>query len=158
MRRLFPAFFITPFAMLVWVALVHAAAAYNSTVTGAQTASPESEGAALNLHATGDLPGMLNIRVLHEGGNVTGGTWTITVLPQNADASSSATGTVSGSVSGGSLTLDTNGIVTGLNSAQLTVQSGTGQFESVNTGNGTLSLTADPENSTKLGGPLVLNF
>lgn len=158
MKRSFPAFFITSFAMLVWVALVYAAATYNNTVSGAQTASPESEGAALNLNAAGDLPGMLNIKLRHEGGNVTGGTWTMTVLPQNADASSSETGRLTGSVSGGSITLDANGVVTGVNGAHLTVQSGTGQFEAVSSGNGTLSLTADPENSTKLGGPLVLNF
>jgi hypothetical protein len=72
MRRLFPAFFITSLAMLVSIALVQAAATYNDTVSGAQTASPESEGAALNLNATGDLPGMFNIKLTHEGGNVNG--------------------------------------------------------------------------------------
>ena len=158
MRRLFPALVITPLAMLVCIALVHAAATYNDTVSGAQTASPESEGSALNLNATGDLPGMLNIKLQHGSGNVTGGTWTMTALPQNADANSSATGTLTGTVSGGTITLDANGIISGVNSIQLTVQIGTGQYEPVTSGNGTLSLSADPENSTKLGGPLVINF
>ena len=158
MKRLFPAFFITSLAMFVCIALVHAAATYNSTVSGAQTASPESDGAALNLTATGDLPGMLNIQLKHQAGNVSGGTWTITVLPQNADANSSATGTLTGTITGGAITLDANGIVGAVNSIQLTVQSGTGQYEPITSGNGTLSLSADPENATKLGGPLVLNF
>ncbi len=158
MRRLFPAFFITLLAMLVTIAVVEAAATYNNTVSGAQTASPESEGAALNLNATGDLPGMLNLKLQHEGGNVTGGTWTMTVLPQNADATSNSNGTLAGSISGGTLTLDANGIITAVNSVQLTLQSGTGQYETTTSGNGTLSLSADPENSSKLGGPLVLNF
>lgn len=158
MRRLFPALVTTLLAMLVCVALVHAAATYNNTVSGAQTASPESEGAALNLNATGDLPGMLNIKLQHGSGNVTGGTWTMTVLPQNADANSNQTGTLTGTVSGGTVTIDANGIVSAVNSIQLTVQSGTGQYESITSGNGTLNLSADPENSTRLGGPLVLNF
>lgn len=158
MRRFFHAFFITALAMLVTIAVVEAAATYNNTVSGAQTASPESEGAALNLTATGDLPGMVNVKLQHEGGNVTGGTWTMTVLPPNADATSNSNGTLAGSVSGGTLTLDANGIITAVNSVQLTLQSGTGQYETTTSGNGTLSLSADPENSTKLGGPLVLNF
>ena len=158
MKRLFPAFFITSLAMCVSIALVQAAATYNSTASGAQTASPESDGAALNLNATGDLPGMLNLKLKHENGNVTSGTWSMTVLPQNADASSNQTGTLTGTVSGGTVTIDANGIISAVNAIQLTVQSGTGQFEPVTSGNGTLSLSADPENSTRLGGPLVLNF
>jgi hypothetical protein len=158
MKRLFPAFFITSLAMCVSIALAHAAATYNDTVSGAQTASPETDGAALNLNATGDLPGMLNIKLKHEAGGVTSGTWTMTVLPQTADANSSETGTLTGAVTGGTMTLDANGIVNAVNSIQLTVQSGTGQYQTITSGNGTLSLSADPENATKLGGPLVLNF
>lgn len=158
MKRLFPAFFITSLAVCVSIALVHAAATYNNIVSGAQTASPETDGAALNLNATGDLPGMLNLKLKQENGNVTSGTWIMTVLPQNADASSNQIGTLTGTVNGGTVTIDANGIVSAVNSIQLTVQSGTGQYEPVSSGNGTLSLSADPENSTRLGGPLVLNF
>lgn len=131
---------------------------YNNTVSGSQTASAESATVAFNLNATGELPGMLNLTVRHEGGNITGGTWKLTVLPANADATSSETGTLTGSLSGGTLTLDANGIATAAGSVQLTVQSGTGQYEAITSGTGTLSLSADPENSTKLGGPLALSF
>lgn len=131
---------------------------YNDTVSGSQTASAESGTVAFNLNATGQLPGMLHLTLRHDGGNVNGGTWKLTVLPANADATSSETGTLSGSFSGGTLTLDANGIATAAGSVQLTVQSGTGQFEAINSGNGTLTLSADPENSTKLGGPLALSF
>lgn len=133
-------------------------ASYNNTVSGSQTASAENGSIAFNLNATGDLPGMLSVTLKHEGGNVTGGTWTLTVLPANADATSSESGRVTGTFSGGTITLDANGIATAAGSVQLTVQSGTGQFDAVTSGSGTLSLSPDAENSTKLGGPLTLSF
>jgi hypothetical protein len=131
---------------------------YNDTVSGTQTASAESGSVAFNLNATGELPGMLSLTVRHEGTNITGGTWKLTVLPANADATSNETGTLTGSLSGGTVTLDTNGIASSASSVQLTVQSGAGQYEAITSGTGTLTLSADPENSTKLGGPLALNF
>ena len=143
--------------LLVFLFSTHAAT-YNNTVSGSQTAAAESGSVALNLNASGDLPGMLSITLRHEAGNVNGGTWTLTVLPPNADASSNETGTLTGNLTGGTLALDANGIATAANSVQLNVQSGTGQFSTTNAGSGTLSLSADPENSTKLGGPLALNF
>ena len=145
-------------AFLLSLALLVSTQTYNDTVSGSQTASAESGSVAFNLNATGELPGMLSLTVRHEGGNITGGTWKLTVLPANADATSSATGTLTGTFSGGTLTLDTNGIATAVTSAQLTVQTGTGQYEATTSGTGTLSLSADPENSTKLGGPLALSF
>jgi len=154
MKCLLPTFLLS-LAMLV---SAYNAATYNDTVSGSQTASAESGSVAFNLNATGELPGMLSLTVRHEGGNITGGTWKLTVLPANADANSSETGTLTGTFSGGTLTLDTNGIATAASSVQLTVQSGTGQFAAITSGTGTLSLSADPENSTKLGGPLALNF
>jgi hypothetical protein len=134
------------------------AATYNNTVSGSQTAAAETGSIALNLNATGDLPGMLSIKLKHEGANVNGGTWTLTVLPPNADANSTETGTLTGTFTSGTITLDANGIATAASSVQLTVQSGTGQFSTISAGSGTLSLSADPENSTKLGGPLALNL
>jgi len=134
------------------------AATYNSTVSGAQTASAESGSVAFNLNATGDLAGMLSLNLKHDGDNVNGGSWTLKVLPPNADVTSNESGTLTGSFSGGTLTLDANGIVTAANSIQVTVTSGTGQFASITSGSGTLNLSADPENSTKLGGPFALSF
>ena len=155
MRSLLSALFIIS---LVIITTTHAASNYNNTVIGSQTASPESGSVAFNLNATGDLPGMLSITLIHEGGNVNGGTWKLTVLPSNADATSNETGTITGSFSGGTITLDANGIVTGASSVQLNVQSGTGQYQAVTSGSGTLGLSADAENSTKLSGPLALSF
>ena len=150
-------YFLATFLLAMFVS-TQATSTYNGTISGSQTASAESGSVALNLTATGDLPGMLSLTLRHDSGNISGGTWTLTVLPSNADATSSPSGSLSGSFSGGTLTLDANSIATAANSVQLTVQSGTGQFAEVNTGSGTLTLSADPENSTKLTGPLVLNF
>ena len=144
--------------LLAVLSATHPAATYNNTVNGSQTAAAESGSIALNLNATGDLPGMLSLTLKHESGNVNGGTWTLTVLPPNADASSSETGTLTGTFTSGAITLDANGIATAVNSVQLAVQSGTGQFAAITAGGGTLGLSADPENSTKLSGPLALNF
>ena len=155
MKYLLSAFFIALTSIFI---STHIAANYNSTVTGSQTASAESGSIALNLNATGDLAGILSVTLRHEGGTVSGGTWKLTVLPQNADATSTEIGTLTGSFSDGTMTLDANGIATAVSSVQLTVQSGTGQYEAVTSGSGTLSLAADAENSTKLGGPLALSF
>jgi hypothetical protein len=151
-------FFALSIFSLSVVFSTNAPATYNNTVTGSQTAAAETGSIALNLNATGDLPGMLSLTLKHESGSVNGGIWTLTVLPPNADASSSETGTLTGSVTSGTLTLDANGIATAASSLQLNLQSGTGQYASIAAGSATLSLSADPENSTKLGGPLVLNF
>jgi hypothetical protein len=146
------------FATVVAFLSPHSVANYQNTVSGAQTASAESGSVAFNLNATGDLPGMLSLTLRHEGGTVNGGSWTLTVLPPNADATSSESGTLTGSLSGGTVTLDANGVASAANSIQLTVTSGTGQFASITSGNGTLNLSADPENSTKLSGPFALTF
>ena len=144
--------------LLASLVSTHAFANYNDTVSGSQSASVESGSVTLNLNATGDLPGVINLTIRHEAGNVNGGTWKLKVLPPNADATSNETGTLTGTFTGGTMTLDANGIASAVSAVQLTVQSGTGQFESVTSGNGTLTLSVDPENSTKLGGPLALSF
>lgn len=145
-------------ALFIISLVTHAASNYNNTVSGSQTASAESGSVALNLNASGDLPGMLSVTLKHEGGNVNGGTWKLTVLPSNADATSNETGTITGTFSSGTVTVDANGVVTGASSVQLNVQSGTGQYQAITSGSGTLGLSADAENSTKLSGPLALSF
>ena len=134
------------------------AATYNDTVSGSQTAAPESDGIALNLTASGDLPGMSVMKLQRDGQNVTGGTWRLTVLPQNADASSSERGELTGTITGGSLTLNSEGTLASATSVQVTLQSGTGEFSSVTTGNATMTISANAENPSQLSGTLVLNF
>lgn len=159
MRRTLPAIPASSLALLACFTLALAATTtYNDTVTGSQTASRLSEGVSLNLSATGDLPGVLTLSLKHEGGKVSGGGWALTVLPPNADASSGERGRLSGSVSGGALTFDENGVVTAADSVQLTVQGCEGQFAGVSGGSATLSLSADPRIPTRLVGPLAFDF
>ena len=159
MRRLLPALLAPALALLGCFTLARAAAAtYNDTVAGSQTAPGVDEGISLNLNATGDLPGMLTLSLKQEGGRVSGGSWTMTVLPPDADASSDELGKLAGSIDGGTLTLDADGIVTAADSVRLTVRSGAGQYAGVSSGSATLSLSADPRTPTKLVGPLAFNF
>lgn len=138
--------------------VVNVAATYNDTVSGSQTAAPESEGIALNLTATGDLPGMNKLTLARSETNITGGAWSMTVLPANADASSSERGTLTGTISSGTLTINENGTLASASTVQISIQSGTGEFASVTTGTATLNLAANAENPSQLNGTLVLNF
>ena len=79
---------MTQLLMTVILALLVSIATYNDSLQGAQTAAPEAEGIALNLTASGDLPGMSKVKLQRDGQNVTGGSFRMTVLPQNPDASS----------------------------------------------------------------------
>ena len=145
-------------ALMLLLASLISMATYNDTLSGSQTAAPEAEGIALNLTAAGDLPGMTKVNLHREGGNVTGGSLRLTVLPQHADASSSERGQLVGTISGGTVTLNSEGTLASASSVQVTIQNGTGEFASVTSGTATLNITASSENPTQLSGTLVLNF
>jgi len=147
---------LTVLAALASIGTTHAWATYNDSVDATQTASPD--GIAVNLTASGDLPGMGQVKLQANGANVTGGTWSLTVLPPNADASSIERGKVTGIVTGGTVTLNADGTLASATSVQLTLQSGTGEYANVTTGTGTISLTSSAENPSQLSGSLVLNF
>jgi outer membrane lipoprotein SlyB len=144
--------------MITLMLVVLSTATYNDSLSGSQTAAPEANGIALNLTASGDLPGMNKLTLHRDGQNVTGGTFRMSVLPQNADASSSERGVLVGTVSGGTLTLTAEGTLASVSGVQVTIQSGTGEFASVTSGSGTISVSANSENPTQLSGTLVLNF
>jgi len=145
-------------AALVCLAAARAATTYNNAVRAIQSAPTEGEGVAFLVEAEGDLPGMGRVTLRRDGNNVTGGTWSLTVLPAGADASASEKGRLSGAVTGGSFSFRPDGTVAGVSSVQLTVEEGTGQHAAVSGGGGTLNLSADAENPSKLRGSLVLDF
>ena len=140
------------------LAAIVSAATYNDTLSGSQTAAPEANGIALNLTASGDLPGMNKITLQRDGQNVTGGSWSMTVLPQNADASSTERGELAGTITGGTLTLTAEGTLASASSVQVTIQSGTGEYAAVTSGSATINISANAENPSQLDGTLVLNF
>ncbi len=145
-------------ALILVLASLISAATYNNTLSGSQTAAPEAEGIALNLTAAGDLPGMTKVNLHRNGENVTSGSLRLTVLPQNANASSSERGQLVGTISGGTVTLNSEGTLASASGVQVTIQSGTGEFASVTSGAATLNITASTENPSQLTGALVLNF
>ncbi len=146
-------------AGLLWFAVsARTATTYNDTVNALHTAAGEGEGVAFVLNASGDLPGMGKLALKREGGNVTGGTWTLTVLPPNADATSSERGKLSGSVTGGTLSFDGSGAPSGASEVRLSVEGGTGEHAGVSGGSGTINLSPDPDNPSRLKGTLVLSF
>jgi hypothetical protein len=144
--------------MTLILAMAFSTATYNNSLSGSQTAAPEAEGIALNLTASGELPGMSKVKLQRDGSNVTGGNFHLTVLPQNADASSSERGVLVGTISSGTLTLNSEGTLASASDVQVTIQSGTGEFASVTSGTATLSVNANAENPSQLSGTLVLNF
>lgn len=146
-------------AALLCFAVVRAATTYNDTVSAVQTASADgASSVTFLLEAAGDLHGMGKVTLRRDGNNVIGGTWSLTVLPAEADASSSEKGKLSGTVTGGSITFDPDDTLSGVSAVQLTIEGGTGQHASVSGGSGTLSLTHDIENPPKLKGTLALSF
>ena len=144
--------------LMLVLASVISLATYNDTLSGSQTAAPEAEGIALNLTAAGDLPGMSKVNLHRNGENITGGSLRLTVLPQNANASSSERGQLVGTISGGTITLTAAGTLASASGVQITIQSGTGEFASVTSGSATLSVAANSENPSQLSGTLILNF
>jgi hypothetical protein len=158
MKRLSVIFAPVLITALLCVAVAAARAAYNDTLTGFQTAASESDGIAVVINAAGDLPGMGKVTFKREGNNVTTGSWNLTVLPANADATASERGSLSGTITGGALTFNESGTLSGASSVQLTIESGTGEQANVNTGTGTINLSSDAESYSKLKGTLVLNF
>lgn len=144
---------------MFWCAVAaRTATTYSDTVSALQTAAGEGEGVAFVLDASGDLPGMGRVVLKREGGNVTGGSWTLTVLPPNADATSSERGRLSGGVTGGTLSFGEGGAPSGASEVRLSVEGGTGQYAGVGGGSGTINLSPDPANPSRLRGTLVLSF
>ena len=158
MKHLALGFALVVMATLFSLGTVKGVAAYNDSVSGSQTASTVVGAISINLSATGDLPGMTKINLQRNGSNVTGGGWTMTVLPQNADASSSGRGVLTGTVTGGTLALNADGTLASASALQLTIQSGTGEFASVTAGTGIVNLSSSAENASQLAGTLALSF
>jgi len=143
--------------MPLMLAAVLSMATYNDAVSGSQTPAPTVD-IALNLTATGDLPGLSRITLQRSNLKVTGGTWRMTVLPQNADASSNERGVLIGTVTGGTLTLNAGGALASASAVKVTIQSGTGEFAAVTSGTATISVTANAQNPSLMNGTLSLTF
>lgn len=135
-----------------------AAAVYRDAVKGFQSASGEAEVVNLLLNAEGDLPGSLSLSLRREANKVTGGSWTLTVLPAGDDPAANERGRLTGVVAGGALAFDGEGALAGADSVQLTIRGGTGQYARVNAGSAVVNLQTHDENRSQLTGTLTLDF
>ena len=145
-------------ACLLVAVLAHATNTYRDTLAGIQTASTESDDVNVLLDAEGELPGGLRVSLSRDGNKVTGGSWTMTVMPQNAGPTSNERGRLSGSISGGTLTFNGDGALTKAQTVRLIVQGGTGQYAGVKSGGGEIDIASDPENPSRLTGTFTIDF
>ncbi|HWS54810.1 MAG TPA: hypothetical protein VN228_11815 [Pyrinomonadaceae bacterium] len=152
------AFILALAASAFAVAPSDAAAVYRDAVKGFQSASGEPEVVKLLLNAEGDLPGSLDVSLRRDGGKVTGGSWTLTVLPEGDDPAADERGRLTGAAASGALSFDGEGALSGADAVVLTVESGTGQYARVRGGSATLKLETHAENRSQLTGTLTLDF
>jgi hypothetical protein len=158
MRRVAFIFSTALMASLLVAALARDKTTYRDALRGFQSASTESDGVNLILNAEGDLPGTSQVSLTREGSKVTGGSWTLTVLPPDADATANEKGRLTGGVTGGTLTFNGDGSLAGADSIQLTIRGGAGQYSRVKSGSAVINLAPQPENPSQLAGTLTLEF
>jgi hypothetical protein len=158
MRLLSSTFAPASLGWLLCGALAYAATTYRDTVEGFQSASGEGKGVAVLLNASGDLPGDYTMTLRRKGKTVIGGSWTLTVFAPDAGATSGEKGTLTGGVTGGTLTFNGDGAVAGADSVRLTIQGGTGQYARVKGGGGIINLSSAADNPSQLTGILTLEF
>ena len=158
MRRVAFIFSSACMACLLIAVLARAATTYRDTLRGIQTASAESDDVNLVLDAEGDLPGGLRVSLRRDGNKVTGGSWTMTVMPQDAGPTANEKGRLSGGISGGTLTFNGDGALTKAQAVRLTVEGGTGRYAGAKSGGGDINISSEPENPSRLTGTLTINF
>jgi hypothetical protein len=104
-------------------------------------------------------PGYLLLTINYDANNsINSGKWTLVVTGKKADGSSSEEGRLEGTLSGGSVTLNRDGTVTSVQTAQLIIKSGSGTYSGVNNGQGTFEASSVPDNSPPFNGVLTLTF
>ncbi|MDQ1741497.1 MAG: hypothetical protein QOE53_3149 [Pseudonocardiales bacterium] len=144
--------------------------AHNVTLRTARVSKTEDGRVVVLMEADNDLKGSLTMTLERDanGTTITGGFWALVLsytelTPSEGGDGDGASerliqkGTLSGSVTGGSLTLDADGNVAAINSAQLTITQGSVAYEGVNAGGGSAQEN-DLQDAAKSSGSLVLNF
>ena len=136
---------------------VVAVTTYTDSLAG-EIIPPGSSSLSLGAVATGALPGSFTISLNLNNTTVTNGNWWLVVKERNADGSVSEVGALAGAVSGGTVSLNADGRVTSLNSVQLLIQTGSGNYAGVTSGSGSLTGTFGNQASPSFSGTLNLNF
>ena len=134
---------------------------YSSTVTGNHggPAPGMNNPLALNLGVDGALKGRLSASInYNDSHEITGGTWLLVVTAVQPDGSSDEVGTISGSFTGGSVTVGDSGVVATVDGAMMTVGSGTELYSNITTGGGSLGGNLVESGSPSFNGQLNLTF
>ena len=122
------------------------------TLKGGEVSPRKSGDIHLTAQSINDLPGSFTINIERSGENVTGGEWKFAVIRQNAQGEASETGSLSGSVQGGTLVF-TDGSLSAITNVQLGVNERTGECASLGT-SGTLSGSIERAVSPTFNGTL----
>jgi hypothetical protein len=90
---------------------------------------------------TSQLPGFFYVTIQADPvtKNITGGHWTRKIKQEDSEGNITAQGTLTGRITGVTIVLNENGEATEINGVTLTIVSGTGSYQSVSTGSGTLT-------------------
>jgi hypothetical protein len=87
----------------------------------------------------GEVRGTLRATLLVDGASPVAGDWTVTLLAEHGDGSTSEAGALVGRIAAGTVLSDGNGIV-GLRDLQLVVTGGRGEYAGLAEGDGTLDV------------------
>lgn len=134
---------------------------YTDSFNGGGTRSKTESKIILTGKVGSALPGYLALIINFNDatGAVERGDWTLTVTRQNGDKSSSETGKLAGTISGGTVMFDQQGAVASVSDLQLTIKSGTGTYANVITGNGGFAgATQNVANTPPFAGTLTFTF
>jgi hypothetical protein len=157
MKRLTTFLLVTLLSTGAVAASMPPAAAYSVSLSGREIS--RGEGGLINLvtSAGGDLSGGFTARIKQEGGQISGGEWSLIVVARGEDGNDREVGSLRGSFAGGSLTLAEDGSVSAVNDASLTVTEGAGAYAGAS-GSGSLHGSATKPADNPFTGSLTLSF
>jgi hypothetical protein len=157
MRLLSLVFALTFLAGPLFGAGVLPATTYTDSLAGEIT-NPGSGSVSLVADASGELPGSFTMSLNFSGAAISNGDWRLVVKRRNSDESVTELGVLTGVVSSGTVNLNPDGSMASLNSVQLQITSGSGNYGAVTSGGGTLAGAVNGQSSPPFSGPLSLNF
>ena len=157
MRRTYYASAVTLLVVLSAVTLASTLSAHNCTLSGSQQSASAGQ-LNLTLDSTGDITGTFTLSVQYDSSGVINvGQWELNASQPNQSGAATPTGTLSGHVTAGTVTLDEQSSAVSLSGVQLSVTEGSGNYQG-SSGSGHLSLTGDGQAAIALTGVLSLDF
>jgi len=157
MRRTFYASAVALLLALSMVALATPLTTHNCTLNGSQQSRSAGQ-LNLTLDSTGDITGTFTLTIQYDAaGVINTGRWELNAGQNNESGAATPTGTLTGQVTAGTLTLNQHDSAVSLSGVQLSVTEGAGSFQG-SSGSGQLSLTSSDQSINALTGTVSLNF